>query len=170
MKNKTISILVMIIVIFITAFASFNICNKKNKRQIETVKNNCSQLNEETCIKFLESGNQLALNYISAYKNKKMNSTLETYIENIEKSFSQDIDFIKLFKKDVEKISEFREENIKSLYPDSEMGGSMSSMLYNGSSEGFEQAEIILLEQVVIAYCSNRQDYQPCIDTVFNKK
>ena len=97
-----------------------------------------------------------------------MDYTLENYIKTIEKAFAQDTDFIKLFKSDAEKLSEFRENNLKILYSDND--GSMAPMLYNGSEEGFEQAEINILHEVVTAYCSNHQDYQPCIDIVFNKE
>ena len=109
----------------------------------------------------------MAMNSAAAYKRQKMDYTLENYIKTIENSFAQDIDFIELFKSDVKKLSEFRENNLNIIYSDND--GSMTPMLYNASAESFEQAEINMLHEVVTAYCSNHQDYQPCIDIVFSK-
>ena len=152
-------IVIIVVTIILTALASFGICNANFK--------NNEPLSEEKCIEFLESGTQMALNSVAAYKKQKMDYTLENYIKTIENAFSEDKDFIKLFKTDVEKLSEFRENNLKILYSNND--GSMAPMLYNGSEEGFEQAEISILHEVVTAYCSNHQDYQPCIDVVFNR-
>ena len=149
----------IIIIIILTALVSFGICNANYK--------NNEPLSEEKCIEFLESGTQMALNSVAAYRKQKMDYTLENYIKTIENAFSEDKDFIKLFKSNVEKLSELRENNLKTLYFDNT--GSMAPMLYNGSAEGFEQAEINVLHEVVTTYCSNHQDYQPCIDVVFNR-
>lgn len=151
--------IVIIVTIILTSLVSFGICNANYK--------NNEPLSEEKCIEFLESGTQMALNSVAAYKKQKMDYTLENYIKTIENAFSEDKDFIKLFKSNVEKLSELRENNLKTLYFDNT--GSMTPMLYNGSAEGFEQAEINVLHEVVTTYCSNHQDYQPCIDVVFNR-
>ena len=163
MKSKLIYVLTIIITIILTSFVCCNICSEKSQ-------SNSPQLNEKNCIELLESGTQMALNYVSAYKNQKTNYTLASYIETIEKAFAEDVEFIELFKSNVQKMSELREYNLKNLYPDKEYQGSMAPMLYNGSSESFELAELAFLEQVAVGYCSNRQDYQPCVDVVFNQK
>lgn len=154
MNNKMILITSIITSIIITAIACFNIGVK-------------AKFSEVSCIKFLESGSQTAMTSASHFKAKKSNLKYEEYLKKVETDFAQDEDFIKIFKSDVKKLDEFSKENLNNLYPDL-TDGSATPIWYNSISEELQNAEISMLQKVILGYCLKRQDSPPCIKFLNN--
>ena len=141
MKKTIFKSLAILIIILVTTIASY--CISNNVTQIEMT----GQAGEREI---------------------QSDSELEAYIQNIETDFSEDKEFIALFKKNVKTLNKLRNENLTKIFPDL-TAGSAIPMWYYDSESGFKKAQGIMLEEVVAAYCVNHQDYQPCIDNYFSK-
>ena len=107
-------------------------------------------------------------------KIKKNNSQkeLNTFISNVEKNFSEQTEFIKLFnynKKELEKLSQKNIDIINFEPADYNSVSPLAKAWRNNTIQYFYDAQLIYLKSVLNAYCESSQDTEGCVKMVFNK-
>lgn len=174
-------ILTTIVCFFIARFHEIQIINKTISEVKETAykigqsktKNDCDF---EYIVYFYENlfndRNGSGVNAYSKIKKNNSQKELNTFISNVEKNFSEQTEFIELFKynkKELEKLSEKNIDIINFKPTDYNRESPLVKSWKNSTIQYFYDAQLIYLKSVLNAYCESSQDTNGCVKMVFNK-